>query len=69
MFTLLKKKLNGGIIDIFQYLKSYQKEEGVDLLPMMPECSTRITDEDLTERTPNKKAFPDFFKGMEQPAF
>lgn len=62
MFTLLKRKLNGGIIDIFQYLKACQKEESVDLLPTMPECRTRITDEDLTQRTQNKKAFPDFLK-------
>lgn len=59
MFTLLKRKLKGAILAIFQYLKACQNEEYVDLLPMVPGCRTRITDE---EGTQNKKAFSDFLK-------
>ena len=37
----MKKRLRGDMIALFQYLKSCQKEEGIDLFSIAPESRTR----------------------------
>ena len=41
MFSLEKRRLRGGMITLFKYLKGCHTEEGQDLFSIILECRTR----------------------------
>ena len=41
MFSLMKRKLRGDRIAVFQYLKGCQRERGINLFSIVPEGRTR----------------------------
>lgn len=46
--SLKKRRLKGGMIAIFQYMKGYHKEEGIDLFSRVLKAKTKIKDRRFT---------------------
>lgn len=51
--SLKKRRLKGDMIAIFQYMKGYHREKGIDLFTRVLKAKTKITDRRFTVSNPH----------------
>lgn len=47
-----KRRLKGGMVAIFQYMKGYHEEEGIDFFSRVLKAKTKIKDRSFTVSNP-----------------